>query len=381
MSTQVLDPSDQRTAEARAEALAILDTPRRARQFAGAPDTALQPSHRRRARARPPRPAPPRRHRPTLRRAVAVLLLLAQVVLLVLALTLPVFQVKSPEVSGLRLLRPADVLSAAAVPRQSVFTLDSDAVRRRVEALPWVQSATVTTGLPASLHIEVVERSALLRVRRDGQDTLLAASGATMPAAAAAAAPLTAPTPLLDDRAGAPQPPAPLLIHDLGTIAQRFPAVFGCKVAAYQWGVDHILSLWTDTGWKAVLGHLDTEDAMAALPSQIASLAALRGTLDFVHPNFGYVDLEDPAAPTVGGSPGLPDEVKAAAEPPSAASAPPGEAGVPVPNPLPTPTPAASPSASPKPSPSALPAAPAVPSPQPGAAPPAQSPSAAPTTG
>lgn len=349
MTTQVLDPSDQRTAEARAEALAILDTPRRARQFAGRSEVALQPSQRRRARGRTPRPAPPRGHRPALRRVVAVLVLLAQVALLVLALTLPAFQVKSPQVTGLRLLRTADVLTAAAVPRQSVFTLDSDAVRRRVEALPWVQSVTVTTGLPASLHIAVVERPALLRVRRDGEDTLLAGSGATMPVSAAAAAPAAAATALLDDRAGSPQPPAPRLIQDLGTIAQRFPAVFGCNVVAYQWGVDHILSLWTDTGWKAVLGHLDTEDAMAALPSQMAALAALRGTLDFVHPKFGYVDLEDPAAPAVGGSPGLPPEVKAAAQPPSAPTGPPGEAGVPLPNPLPTPTPKPSPSPSPKP--------------------------------
>ena len=373
MSTQVLDPSDQRTAAARAEALAILDTPRRVRQFEGR-DDALQPSPRRRARARRPRPAPPRRRRVGLRRVIAVLVLLAQAVLLALALTLPAFQVKSPGVTGLHLLRPAAVLEAASVPRQSVFTLDSGAVRRRVEALPWVQSATVTAGLPASLHIAVVERPAVLRVRHDGRDTLLAANGATMPVGAAAAPPPAAPTPLLDDRAGAPAPPAPRLIQDLATIAQRFPAVFGCKVAAYQWGVDHIVSLWTDTGWKAVLGHLDTEDAMAALPSQIAALAALRGTLDFVHPTFGYVDLEDPSAPAVGGSPGLPDEVKAAAEPPGAASAP-GEAGVPVPNPLPTPTPKPSPSASPSPSPAAS----ARPSPQPATSAPVGPPSPAAT--
>lgn len=309
-----------------------------------------------------------------------MLLVLLQVVLLVLALTLPVFRIKSSEVSGLRLLRQSDVVAAAAVPKQSVFTVDSDAVRRRVEALPWVQSATVTTGLPATLHIAVVERRAVLRLRHDGEDVLVAASGATMPATAVAAAPLTDPTPLLDDRAGSPQAPAPRLIEDLGTIADRFPAVFGCRVVAYQWGVDHILSLWTSTGWKAVLGHLDTADAMTALPSQLAALAALRGTLDFAHPTFGYVDLEDPAAPAVGGKPGLPDAVKAASQPPSPGRAP-SEAGVPVPNPMPAPTPKPSTAASPRPSPAATPtpavSASAGASPQPGTSQPAASPSAA----
>lgn len=349
MITAVVDDRDQRRAQARAEALSILDTPTRVRRFQAVPGVRLQPSGRPRAHARP-RPAPsPRRRRPVIRRLVAALLVISQVALLVLALTLPVFQIRGAQVTGLHLLRTTDVLDAAGVSRQSIFTFDSQAVSRRVDALPWVASATVTSSLPASVRIQVTERPVALRVRRGGQDVLVAGNGAVMPAGAAAAPPAPGAVPLLDDRAGSAQPLDPHLIQDLAAIAQHFPAVFGAQVVAYQWGLDDILSLWTGTGWKAVLGHLDTQDAFAGLPAQMAALADLRVSLDFAHPTFGYVDLEDPSAPAVGGSAGLPAVVQAAAQDTSAPAAAPATAGVPPPNPLPTPTP--------KPSPSGVPAA------------------------
>ena len=339
MTTAVLDDRDQRRAEARAIALSILDAPRRARRYETVARERLRPSARARFHARP-KPVPTTRaRRPGVRRLVAAALVLAQVGLLVLALTLPMFQVKGAQITGLQLLRARDVLAAADSPQQSVFTLDTQAVQRRVAALPWVLSASVTTGLPASVHIAVTERPVALRVRRDGQDTLIATDGATMPVTATGAAMTIAAPPLLDGRAGSTQPLSPLLIQDLATIAQHFPAVFGCHVAAYQWGVDDILSLWTSSGWKAVLGHLDTQDALAALPAQLAALAALRGSVDLVHPAFGYVDLEDPSAPSVGGAPGLPADVQAAVLAEAAPTGGQEAAGVTPPNPLPTPTP------------------------------------------
>ena len=349
MTKAVLDDREQRRAQARAEALCILDVPRRVRRFEPAPGALLRPSQRARAHARP-KPAPSdHRRRPLLRRLVAAALVLTQVALLVLALTLPMFQVKGAQVTGLHLLRTRDVLTAAAVPDQSVFTIDTQAIQRRLDALPWVESATVTTGLPASLYIAVAERTVALRIRRDGVDTLLAANGATMPIGGTARAVTIAAPPLLDGRAGSQQPLSPALIQDLATIVQHFASVFGCQVAAYQWGVDDILSLWTSAGWKVVLGHLDTQDALAALPAQLAALAALRGSVDMVHPAFGYIDLEDPSAPAVGGAPGLPADVRAAVLAETAPTGPAGAAGVTPPNPLPTPTPSPMPRATPAP--------------------------------
>ena len=303
-----------------------------------------------------------------MRRLVAAALVLAQLGLLVLALTLPMFQVRGAEITGLHLLRSRDVLAAAAIPHQSVFTLDTQAIERRIDALPWVESTTVTTGLPASVHIAVTERQVALRVRRGGVDSLIAASGATMPVTTTAFAAIIAVPSLLDDRAGSAQPLSPELIQDLAAIAQHFPAVFGCQVVAYQWGVDDILSLWTSAGWKGVLGHLDTQDALTALPAQLSALAALRGSLDMVHPRFGYIDLEDPSAPSVGGAPGLPAEVEAAVLAEAAPTGAPGAAGVTPPNPLPAPT--ATPRATPRPNPSAAASPPSAAVPQFGPPPP-----------
>ena len=103
----------------------------------------------------------------------------------------------------------------------------------------------------------------MLRIRRDGADTLVAANGATLPGIDATPAASSGIPVLIDDRAGSPQPLNPQLVQMLSTIAQRFPAVFGCSVAAYLWGADDVVSIWTSTGWRAVLGPLDTEDALA----------------------------------------------------------------------------------------------------------------------
>jgi len=83
-------------------------------------------------------------------------------------------------------------------------------------------------------------------------------------------------------------------------------------VVAYEWDQTGTFSLWTSAGWEAVLGDINTPGAIAAIPGQLSALSVLRSALDFAHPTFGYVDLEDTAAPAVGGTPGLPSPVSSA---------------------------------------------------------------------
>jgi cell division protein FtsQ len=52
--------------------------------------------------------------------------------------------------------------------RVNIFTIDPELGRRRVEQLPWIQSATVTRVLPDRLRVKVVERLAAGIVMRDG---------------------------------------------------------------------------------------------------------------------------------------------------------------------------------------------------------------------
>jgi hypothetical protein len=106
--------------------------------------------------------------------------------------------------------------------------------------------------------------------------------------------------------------PAADLVQKLDETVARYPAVLGVQVAAYEWQSDGRFSIWSKTGWKAVLGHLDTVAQRDAIGTKLSYLAALKGTLNFVEPNFGYLDLESPATPTAGGTPGLPQAITTA---------------------------------------------------------------------
>lgn len=371
MSTDVLDEQARHVALVRAQASLIVDAARAPRHFAINPGTKLHASPRKRRHSRRGQaPSPPvaRRRISWRRRAIAGAALAVQVTALGLVLTLPTFQVRQVTVVGTHLVTTSAVVAAAEVPEESIFTINGAAIQSRVLALPWVESAIVTTQLPATVRINIVERAPMIRVRRDGADTLVAANGATLPGIDATPAARSGIPVLIDDRAGSAQPLNPQLVQLLGTIAERFPSVFGCSVAAFLWGADDVVSLWASTGWRAVLGPLDTEAALQLLPKQIETMAALKRQLSYARPAFGYLDIELPADPVSGGAPGLPAEVRAALLPivPSV-QPPPAQSAVAPPTPQPTPSPSPSPSASPtagtvtvspKPSPSPSPSPP-----------------------
>jgi cell division septal protein FtsQ len=322
----------RRHARARAIAAAILDEPAVPRHWY-IPDR-LSPSPRRRAHGRgqvvvtrpPHRFAVPRGS--SRRRVVAAVLLAAQVVALVLALMLPQFHLHGIDVQGTRLLSRDVVLRASGLGEsQSIFTVDGEGVRQRIAALPWVTSVSVETSLPASVRIIVTERSPTLRVKRPGDDLLVSADGATLDVAEAVASAVPVGLPVLeDDRPAAGAQAAPAVSGDLLRVladtSARFPAVFGCAVSAFRWQPDGLLTIVAAPGWRAILGNVASPDDVAAIPAQLAALAALRSKLDLLHPTFGYVDLEDPSAPAVGGKPGQPQPAPAiTAQPPAAGHA------------------------------------------------------------
>ncbi len=137
------------------------------------------------------------------------------------------------------------------------------------------------------------------------------ANGATLPFTQSTAAARKGVPLLLDYRPGAQQPLLAGLADLLASAAQRWPAVFGCSLDAFVVSNSNILSAWTSTGWQAIFGSLDSNEAVAAIPGQLAVLAALKGRVNFTHPGFGYVDLENPAAPAIGGHPGEPASLRA----------------------------------------------------------------------
>jgi hypothetical protein len=201
----------------------------------------------------------------------------------------------------------------AADVSQTIFFLNGDAVATRVRSLPWVESVKVTTALPASVRIAVTEWTPMARVLRGGAEYALAAQGASLRLTPAQAADLGSVPLLLDLRPISAQTAvSSQLMSVLGSAAARFPSVFDVHVVAYEWDSTGTFSLWTSAGWEAVLGDITTPGAITAIPGQLSALSVLRSALDFAHPTFGYVDLEDIAAPAVGGTPGLPSQVSSA---------------------------------------------------------------------
>jgi POTRA domain, FtsQ-type len=363
----------RRRAAARAHAQRIASAPRVPRQFTLQPEAALRGSPRRRVSAPRPRSLGRPAAVASRRGRGAVALVVAELGVLVALLVLPAFHATGIDVRGARLLSRGRLLQAAGIrDGQSIFTVDGEQVRQRLERLPWVRQAVVETELPATVRITVTEWDPVLELRRGSTSLLVAAQGATVDRRAVVAAALPAVPVLIDERPAAGADPPTLdgaLVRMLPAVAAGFPGAVGCAVADFRWQADGRLLIESACRWVAVIGHVDTPAEIAAVPDQVAALAALRGRLDFAHPNFGYVDLEDPSAPAVGGRPGA---ALAGAAPAATAAAPARAAGRPPPAGAPgppgiaaAPPSGAAPSHGAAPGQPALPASGAGPSPQP----------------
>jgi cell division septal protein FtsQ len=108
---------------------------------------------------------PRRRSRPTFRARLRTYWLLGLVIAGLVAWAgvsvarLPVFHLKSLAVTGLSRVSRADVVARAAIdPNADVWLLNRTAIRRRLEAIPYVDTARVHVRPPADVWIELSER-------------------------------------------------------------------------------------------------------------------------------------------------------------------------------------------------------------------------------
>ncbi len=85
-----------------------------------------------------------------------------------IAANLNYFQVKKIEIGGMHHVTRADVANAAQLRTgTSIWFLDTGAISRRIEALPYVLAARVRRVLPSTARIDVTERVADGCVRSD----------------------------------------------------------------------------------------------------------------------------------------------------------------------------------------------------------------------
>ena len=97
--------------------------------------------------------------RPTTAKRLAALALAAvEAVLLTWLLAGPAFALKHVEVSGAHHLSSAEITRQAGLTGGgSVLGLDVDSIRRKLQELPWVRTATITPVLPDRVVIDVAE--------------------------------------------------------------------------------------------------------------------------------------------------------------------------------------------------------------------------------
>lgn len=98
-----------------------------------------------------------------------------------LAMRSPLLDVDAIRVDGASNTRPASIVAASGVRRGTAMVdVDEGAVARRIEALPWVRSATVRRDWPGTLTVTITERRAVAAARgpSDGaQETWLLVDG------------------------------------------------------------------------------------------------------------------------------------------------------------------------------------------------------------
>ncbi len=95
-----------------------------------------------------------------------------------LAFSLAGLGVDQVALSGQRFTPDSDIFDAVDLPNaRSLLTFDSAAARTRIEALPWIETASISRVFPGSLDIRVTERNAAALWTKGDRAFLIDASG------------------------------------------------------------------------------------------------------------------------------------------------------------------------------------------------------------
>jgi cell division protein FtsQ len=204
-----------------------------------------------------------------------------------LVVTSPVLDVDRVVVTGASHLSNAQIRAATGVhTHDHLLFVDTGAATRRIEQLPWVETARVRRSLPGTLDVAVKEYVPVAYVRVTGGVMLIAANGHVI-ARGAAAPPHT-----VEVRGVRRAPNAGELLAppDASGIVGRLPAALAQRVAAIDVGGDQLALAVAGNG-EVRLG--DSTDLAAKSASALAVLGHLGAT------HFAYIDVSIPSRPVV----------------------------------------------------------------------------------
>lgn len=218
------------------------------------------------------------RRRRRVRWLAAACVLAGLAVAVVLVRRSELLRVAHVEVSGVTRLTAAQVRHAAGVPEGAeMASVDLDAVRRRVRALPAVRRVMVRRDWPRTIEIRIVERRPVAAIAEGGSFHLVDADGVRI--ATVARVPKGVALVRLGPRA------APALVDDALRVVAALPAELRRRVSSIQVTSADGIELRTTDGDIVVWGSAEHSDRKAAV------LAAL-----LRHPGSRY-DVSAPDAP------------------------------------------------------------------------------------
>lgn len=191
------------------------------------------------------------------------------------------------EVEGATHTDTAAVRAAAGLAGASMMWLDPDAAATRVQALPWVDTATIRRGWPGTVHVVVKERTAVAWIALGASVALVDGTGrvlGTQPADA-----VGRPRVELTGTATVPSPGKTLASANAADVAARLTEPLSTRAVVVQ---AEPLVVFLDDGTEVRLG--DSRSIPEKIEAADAVLAA-RGDAPF-----RYIDVRVPTAPAVG---------------------------------------------------------------------------------
>jgi cell division protein FtsQ len=207
-------------------------------------------------------------------------------------------------VTGLAHVTRQQVVQAAGLDgRASVLLLDGDSIRRDLERLPWVRTASVQPLLPDRVAIAIQEWPpvAVYRNGPAGKLVYLNDQGTTLaPAAAGGTLPVIQGGAAGDPKVGS-RPLDAQLLAALIRIQAAFPVVYGQPVGAFQLDCVGSLSLTTSKGVTIYFGRVLTPEEFASLSAKLSALKSIAASdPDVANPaKVEYINLEDVQQPAV----------------------------------------------------------------------------------
>jgi cell division protein FtsQ len=188
-------------------------------------------------------------------------------------------------VTGLDRAMPEDVFAAIeTAPDRSILTFDSEAAELRLEALPWIKSASISRALPGEVTVRLTERKPFAIWQNRQMPFLIDDEGRTLEPVAPSEYPAL---PIVAGAGAAEEASAiMLLVARHPAIRRRLGAAI--RVAGRRWtlklrnGPDLLLSASDPEGSLARLDALDKEHAL--LDRQLVSVDLRQPATLVLHP-------------------------------------------------------------------------------------------------